>query len=106
MVVRVGCASRASDADAVRSPVGPRIYAAGGVSPYQACAGPAAQSTCTTASKFSSVGSVGVKQAVLGDSGLFYSYKASYPWHGRIRFVPFANLPIAERVASRTAADS
>jgi hypothetical protein len=30
--------------------------------------------------------------AVFGDSGLFYSYAAPYPWHGRIRFVPIADL--------------
>jgi hypothetical protein len=30
----------------------------------------------------------------LTDSGLFYAYTGEEPWPGRIRFVPFAELPL------------
>ena len=32
--------------------------------------------------------------AKFGDSGLFYAYEGAYPWRGRIRFVPFDELPL------------
>ena len=31
----------------------------------------------------------------LEDSGLFYAYAGDPPWPGRIRFVPFAELPLS-----------
>ena len=36
----------------------------------------------------------GATAAELEDSGLFYAYAGDPPWPGRIRFVPFAELPL------------
>jgi hypothetical protein len=36
----------------------------------------------------------GALSADLTDAGLFYSYAGEDPWPGRIRFVPFAELPL------------
>jgi hypothetical protein len=36
----------------------------------------------------------GATAAELTDAGLFYAYTGEEPWPGRIRFVPFAELPI------------
>jgi WD40-like Beta Propeller Repeat len=36
----------------------------------------------------------GATVAELTDTGLFYAYHGEEPWPGRIRFVPFANLPL------------
>jgi Tol biopolymer transport system component len=36
----------------------------------------------------------GATAAELEDSGLFYAYTGDAPWPGRIRFVPFAELPV------------
>jgi Tol biopolymer transport system component len=33
--------------------------------------------------------------ARFGSNGLFYAYEGAAPWRGRIRFVPFAELPIS-----------
>jgi hypothetical protein len=32
--------------------------------------------------------------ARFGETGLFYAYEATSPWRGRIRFVPFGELPL------------
>ena len=36
----------------------------------------------------------GATAAELEDTGLFYAYAGEAPWPGRIRFVPFAELPV------------
>jgi dipeptidyl aminopeptidase/acylaminoacyl peptidase len=36
----------------------------------------------------------GATAARFGETGLFYAYEAASPWRGRIRFVPFAELPL------------
>ena len=36
----------------------------------------------------------GARNAELTDAGLFYSFAGKKPWPGRIRFVPFAELPL------------
>jgi len=36
----------------------------------------------------------GATTAELTDAGLFYAYVGEEPWPGRIRFVPFAKLPL------------
>jgi hypothetical protein len=36
----------------------------------------------------------GATAAALTDAGLFYAYVGEQPWPGRIRFVPFAKLPL------------
>ena len=36
----------------------------------------------------------GARKAELTDAGLFYSFAGKKPWPGRIRFVPFAELPL------------